>query len=70
MKTIFTKSAYFNFLNRSDKAKIKWMIVTLGYTDVNELDSHIVECRIARRFNLRPCLKEVIEHYEQSSSKA
>lgn len=71
MRTIHRKSDYFNSLNRSEKAQIKRFIVELGYIVPNELKSHIIECGIAKRFNLESyCLREVIEHYEQSSSKA
>ncbi|QYN80702.1 hypothetical protein [Kosakonia phage Kc304] len=63
-RTIYKKADYFNSLNRSEKARIRRFIVELGYTDARELDSHIVECRIARRFEITTtCLREVIEHY-------
>lgn len=65
MRTIYTKNDYFNSLNRSEKAKIKYFIVELGYTDVCMLSEHIIECGIAKRFSLTGgCLREVIKHYE------
>lgn len=70
MRTINLKSDYFNSLNRVEKAKIKRFIVELGYTDARDIKSHIIECGIARRFEITTsCLREVIKHYEQSSSK-
>ncbi len=70
MRTIYTKTAYFNSLNRSEKAQIKRFIVELGYTDTRDLASHIIECRVARRFQItNSVLREVIAHYEQPSSE-
>lgn len=65
MRALYTKSDYFNSLNSSEKAKIKYFIVELGYTDVGMLSEHIIECGIAKRFSLTGgCLREVIKHYE------
>ncbi|ADR32646.1 Arn.1 conserved hypothetical protein [Escherichia phage vB_EcoM_VR7] len=65
MKTLNSKSEYFNSLNSRDKETIKYFIVELGYTDVNMLSEHIIECGVAKRFSLTGgCLREVIAHYE------
>ena len=65
MRTLYTKSDYFNSLNSRDKEIIKYFITELGYTDVNMLSEHIIECGLAKRFSLTGlCLREVIKHYE------
>lgn len=65
MRTLYTKSEYFNSLNSRDKETIKYFITELGYTDVCMLSEHIIECGIAKRFSLTgACLREVIKHYE------
>lgn len=65
MRALYTKSDYFNSLNSRDKEIIKYFITELGYTDVNMLSEHIIECGVAKRFSLTGgCLKEVIKHYE------
>ena len=63
-------SEYFNSLNSSEKAKIKRFIKELGYIEPHMLSMHIQECGIAKRFHISTrCLREVIAHYEQSSSE-
>lgn len=65
MRALYTKSDYFNSLNSRDKETIKYFITELGYTDVNILSEHIIECGVAKRFSLTGgCLREVIKHYE------
>lgn len=70
MKVIYTKTQYFNMLNRSEKAQIKKFIVELGYTDPKMLSEHIVECSVAKRFSISSSvLRQIIGHYEQPSSE-
>ena len=69
MKVIYSKTQYFNMLNRSEKAQIKKFIVELDYTDPKMLSEHIIECSVAKRFRIcSSVLREIIGHYEQPCS--
>ncbi|UPW39404.1 anti-restriction nuclease [Escherichia phage vB_EcoM_ESCO47] len=69
MRTLDSKSEYFNSLNDKTKALIRHFIVEMGYTNSSDLREHIIECGVAKKFSFTgKCLNVVIAHYEQSCS--